>query len=267
MTLHTVVHPQLLLLQNNLLGAELIGLLREVPQLLLLLDQGSLVRYPLLLYLHLLVLHLIDLLAEIALFGLHRARVFIFSVLGEFRPLLIQVVYNVLLLVDPDVSLLDIIFELLDLLFLVIEFPIQVIKLLLEQLVLILGVKVVDPDSRDFIVDAFDFHFFVGDVFIGVSGLFDQVRGALLDGFLLGGMIHDVTPQRFGLCVQLHNALLEDLHLLIHVRLLQVHPRALIVSGSKRRLQHHILLLETLLFVFDLIFALSEEVLLSLALV
>ena len=79
-------------------------------------------------------------------------------------------------------------------------------------------------------------------------------------------MVHDVVTDRLGLGVQLHDGLLEDLHLLVNVRLLHVHARGLLLSRLERGLQHYVLLLETLLVGLDFVFPLLEELLLTLAL-
>lgn len=78
-----------------------------------------------------------------------------------------------LLLGDLDVPLLDVSLEALHFLFLFLELVDQVVQFLLQELVLGLGVEVVNSDSGDLVGDVFDLYFFLGDVIVGVLGLLD----------------------------------------------------------------------------------------------
>ena len=60
-------------------------------------------------------------------------------------------------------------------------------------------------------------------------------------------MVDNIVSDGFGLGVELHDGLLEDVLLVEHVLLLGVHPRALSLSLRQRILKHDLLLIQSLL--------------------
>ena len=78
-------------------------------------------------------------------------------------------------------------------------------------------------------------------------------------------MIDYIITDPLSLCVQLHDRLLKNLHLLVDIHLFNIHALRLLLSGLERGLQHNVLLLQALLIGFDLIASLLVELLLRLA--
>ena len=172
----------------------------------MLLNQLSLIRDPLLLDLSDLILHVIDLLLNVVLLSLEWASILIFAVLLlELIELPVKSVDLVLLLRDSDVSLLDVTLEFLDLTLFLLELVDKVVKLLLEELVLRLGVQVIDANTRDLISDVFNFDFLLRDLVISNLGLLDEVGTRFLNGLLLRSVVDDVVTDGLCLGVQLHN--------------------------------------------------------------
>lgn len=231
------------------------------------LNQLGLIGDPLLLNLSDLILHVIDLLLNVVLLSLEWTGILILTVLLlELIELPVKSVDLVLLLRDCDVSLLDITLEFLDLTLFLLELVDEVVKLLLEELVLRLGVQVINADTRDLISDVFNFDFLLRDLVVSNLGLLDEVGARFLNSLLLRGVVDDVVTD--GLCfgVQLHNGFFKDLHLLVNVCLLNIHTLGLLLSRLERSLKHDILFLQAFLVSFDFISALLKEILLGLAL-
>jgi hypothetical protein len=65
--------------------------------------------------------------------------------------------------------------------------------------------------------------------------------------------------------VQVHNRLLEDRHLVVHVGPFGVHPRRLGLRLAKRRFQHRVLLKKSVPFSEDLLHLLLQDFVLSLS--
>ena len=186
---------------------------------------------PLLLNLSDLIFHVIDLLLNIVLLCLEWAGILIFSVLLlELIELPVKSVDLVLLLRDCDVSLLYVSLEFLDFTLFLLELVDKIVKLLLEELVLRLGVQVINADTGDLISDVFDFDFFLRDLIVCNLGLLDEIGARFLDGLLLRGVVDDVITDRFCLSMQLHDGLFKDLHLLVNVCLLNIHALRLLLS-------------------------------------
>lgn len=149
------------------------------------LNKVGLVRDPLLLHLGDFVLELLCLLQDVVLLSFHWSRVLVDTSVLEECPLSVELIDLELLFVNPVVPLLDVLLELLYVDFFLFELGNQVFKLFLEQLVLLLAVEIVDPDSRYLIREVLNLDFLLGDVLIGNLGLLEQVSRALLDGLLL----------------------------------------------------------------------------------
>lgn len=214
-----------------------------------------------------LILHVIDLLLNVVLLGLKWTGILILTVLLlELIELPVKSVDLVLLLGDSDVSLLDVTLEFLDLTLFLLELVDKVVKLLLEELVLRLGVEVIDADTRDLISDVFDFDFLLRDLVVCNLCLLDEVGARFLNGLLLRSVIDDVVTDGLCLGVQLHNGFFKDLHLLVNVSLLNIHALGLLLSRLERSLKHNILFLKAFLVSLDFISALLKEILLGLAL-
>ena len=80
-------------------------------------------------------------------------------------------------------------------------------------------------------------------------------------------MRDDVVSDGFGLGVELHDGLLEDVLLVKHVLLLGVHPRALSLGLRQRILEHDLLFVKSLLLGHVLSHTLLQEFALLLVLV
>lgn len=231
------------------------------------LDEFGLVGDPLLLHLGDVLLHFVDLLLDVILFCLEGACILVLAVLLlKLIELPVEAVDLVLLLGDLDVLLLDLALELLHVTFLVLKLVDQVLELLLQQIVLGVGVEVINADTRDLVCDVLDLDLLLGDSLVGDFGLLDEVGARFLDSLLLGGVVDDVVSDGLGLGVQLHHALLKDSHLLLHIGALHIHAGALLFGRLQGGLEHNILLLKSLLVRLDFVSACFQEVLLALAL-
>ena len=115
MAQNLTVKTQLFLLKDGLLGSQLFRVRRDLHVLSLLLDEVSLVGNPLLLDLHDFFFKFLGLLEDVVLLGFHGSRVFIDTCIFQQGPSSVELVHLELLLVNPIVTLLDVLLELLDL--------------------------------------------------------------------------------------------------------------------------------------------------------
>ena len=99
----------------------------------------------------------------------------------------------------------------------------QVVKLLLENLVLRSRVEVIETNTRDLISVVLDLDLFLGDVLVCHLCLLEEIGRGLLDRLLLTGVGDDIIPDSLGLGMQLHDTLVKDVVLRLHIGLLLVH--------------------------------------------
>lgn len=64
-------------------------------------------------------------------------------------------------------------------------------------------------------------------------------------------MVDDIISDLLGLGVERHDGLLKNIHFLLNVGFLSVHPGGFRLCTLDRGLEHHELLVESLSFIFD----------------
>ena len=150
----------------------------------------------------------------------------VLAIFAQLCKLSIQAINCQLALLDFKVLSFDILLLTQNFEFFFLKFSDQVCELLFKQIVLRLSVQVVDLNSGDFVGYAFDLNFLPTNLLESHFGLLQKVGTALLDSFLLTGVVYYIVADVFGLCVQLHNRLLKDLHFFFHVSSFLVHADA-----------------------------------------
>ena len=219
------IYSDFLLVEDRLLGAEVIILAVDFVLLFLALDELDLVGDPVLLDVGCLVVDLLDLLLDVVAVVLDRADELVTTISTTLQvgTLTVQTIDLQSFLLDSQQAGLDRLLDLLHVSLLLLELPDEVIELLLENTVLGGGVEVVKSDTRDLVGVVLDLDLLLGDVLVSDLGLFQQVGRGLLNSLLLGGVGDDIVPNSLGLGVQLHDALVEDVVLGLHVGLFLVH--------------------------------------------
>ena len=219
------IYSDFLLVEDRLLGAEVIILAVDFVLLFLALDELDLVGDPVLLDVGCLVVDLLDLLLDVVAVVLDRADELVTTISTTLQvgTLTVQTIDLQSFLLDSQQAGLDRLLDLLHVSLLLLELTDEVIELLLENTVLGGGVEVVKSDTRDLVGVVLDLDLLLGDVLVSDLGLFQQVGRGLLNSLLLGGVGDDIVPNSLGLGVQLHDALVEDIVLGLHVGLFLVH--------------------------------------------
>jgi len=170
------VETQFLLLKHSFISVKLVTLALNLAQRLLLFDQLNLILDPLLLHLYGVVCALHNLLLEPLLLVLKRSVVFIaISILVQVRILSVEAVNTVLLLRDLDMAALDLNLFLSDVALFLLEFGDELVELFLKKFVLTLCVQIIDLDSGDFVSNIFNLDFFLGNLFVDILCLLNQV--------------------------------------------------------------------------------------------
>ena len=226
MALNFGIDPDLLLVKDGLLGAEVVTFAVNLALLLLALDQLDLVRDPVFLHVGGLFIDLLNLLLDIVAMVLSRANELILLAIAtvlEGGALTIQTIDFKGLLLDSQQAVLDVLLDLSHIILLLLELSNEVVKLLLKHLVLSLSVEVIKTHTRDLIGVVLDLNLLLADGLIGDLGLLEQVSRALLDSLLLTGVRDDVVTDGLGLSVKLHDALVENVVLGAHVRHFLLH--------------------------------------------
>ena len=161
--LNFVVDTKFLLVQDRLLIQEIIVLSIDVLLCLLLLDQVNLVLNPLLLNLSGVLLDFFNLLLEVVDLILKWSLILvsIATTTTKLSLLTVQMIDLQSLLLDLNVSLLDILLDLGYSLLLILELSDKIIKLLLKDLVLGLGVQIIELDTRDFVSIVLNLNFLI----------------------------------------------------------------------------------------------------------
>ena len=219
------IYSDFLLVEDRLLGAEVIILAVDFVLLFLALDELDLVGDPVLLDVGCLVVDLLDLLLDVVAVVLDRADELVTTISTTLQvgTLTVQTIDLQSFLLDSQQAGLDRLLDLLHVSLLLLELTDEVIELLLENTVLGGGVEVIKSDTRDFVGVVLDLDLLLGDVLVSDLGLFQQVGRGLLNSLLLGGVGDDIVPNSLGLGVQLHDAFVEDIVLGLHVGLFLVH--------------------------------------------
>jgi len=113
--------------------------------------------------------------AQLVLEGASILVVFAAVLLFEVSQFSVELVDLELLLGDVDLVLLLELLLLLNFLLFGSTFSLKFLKLVLKEVVLLLGVKIVNFNTRDFIVKIFNLNFFLGDILVLVLSLLEQV--------------------------------------------------------------------------------------------
>ena len=224
MALNLRVNSNFLLVKDGFLSSQIVVLAIDLVLLLLALDKLDLVGNPVLLNVGCVIVDFLNLLLDVVtvVFDGSNELITITTALkvGTFT---VQTIDLKGLLLDVQQSALDLLLNILDISLLRLQLINQVVKLLLENLVLRSGVEVIETDTRDLISVVLDLDLFLGDVLVCHLCLLEEIGRGLLDRLLLTGVGDDIIPDSLGLGMQLHDTLVKDVVLRLHVGLLLVH--------------------------------------------
>ena len=218
------IDSNFLLVKDGFLSSQIVVLAIDLVLLLLALDKLDLVGDPVLLNVSCVIINFLDLLLDVVtvVFDGSDELITITTTL-KVSTLTVQTIDLKGLLLDVQQSALDLLLNILDISLLRLQLIDQVVKLFLENLVLRSGVEVIETDTRDLISVVLDLDLFLGDVLVCHLCLLEEIGRGLLDRLLLTGVGDDIIPDSLGLGMQLHDTLVKDVVLRLHVGLLLVH--------------------------------------------
>ena len=218
------VDSNFLLVKDGFLSSQIVVLAINLALLLLALDKLDLVGDPVLLNVGCVIIDFLDLLLDVVtvVFDGSNELITITTAL-KVGTLTVQTIDLKGLLLDVQQSALDLLLNILDISLLRLQLIDQVVKLLLENLVLRSRVEVIETYTRDLISVVLDLDLFLGDVLVRHLCLLEEIGRGFLDGLLLTGVGDDIIPDSLGLGMQLHDTLVKDVVLRLHIGLLLVH--------------------------------------------
>lgn len=248
----TVVQTEFLRLKNGSLGLDLVALSGGLHLIGLFIDEFGLVLNPKLLDVDDLYLEFISLFLHVAQLVLKRTSVLIVlaSFASEIGKFSVELINLKLLLSDINLVSLFGLFLIFDLLLFGGTLLLKLIELTLEEVILLLGVQVIDLDTRDLIVKVLNLNFLLGDVLVLVLCLLKEVSRTLLNGFLLTGVVDDVITDSFSLTMEHHDRLGKDSLFTLYFFLSKGEVLHLGVSVVERALEKDKLFVKPLLLGF-----------------
>ena len=218
------VDSNFLLVKDGFLSSQIVVLAINLALLLLALDKLDLVSDPVLLNVGCVIIDFLDLLLDVVTVVFDGSNELItISTALKVGTLTVQTIDLKCLLLDVQQSSLDLLLNILDISLLRLQLIDQIVKLLLENLVLSGRVEVIETYTRDLISVVLDLDLFLGDVLVRHLCLLEEIGRGLFDRFLLTGVGDDIIPDSLGLGMQLHDTLVKDVVLRLHVGLLLVH--------------------------------------------
>ena len=218
------VDSNFLLVKDGFLSSQIVVLAIDLVLLLLALDELDLVGDPVLLNVGCVVVDFLNLLLDVITVVFDGSDELItISTALKVSTLTVQTIDLKGLLLDVQQSALDLLLNILDISLLRLQLIDKVVKLLLENLVLRGRVEVIETDTRDLISVVLDLDLFLGDVLVCHLSLLEEIGRGLLDRLLLTGVGDDIIPDSLSLGMQLHDTLVKDVVLRLHIGLLLVH--------------------------------------------
>ena len=262
------VDSNFLLVKDGFLSSQIVVLAIDLVLLLLTLDKLDLVGNPVLLNVGCVIVDFLNLLLDVVTVVFDGSDELItISTALKVGTLTVQTIDLKGLLLDVQQSALDLLLNILDISLLRLQLINQIVKLLLQHLVLRGRVEVIKTYTRDLISVVLDLDLFLGDVLVCHLCLLEEIGRGLLDRLLLTGVGDDIIPDSLGLGMQLHDTLVKDVVLRLHIGLFLVHASRLKLRLLQRVLEHDFLLVELLFLSLELLHPCRQEFDLLLALV
>ena len=224
MVLDLRVDSNFLLVKDGFLSSQIVVLAIDLVLLLLTLDKLDLVGDPVLLNVGCVIVDFLNLLLDVITVVFDGSdKLITISTALKVGTLTVQTIDLKGLLLDVQQSALDLLLNILDISLLRLQLIDQVVKLLLEHLILRGRIEVIKTYTRDLISVVLDFDLFLGDVLVCHLCLLEEIGRGLLDRLLLTGVANDIIPDSLGLGMQLHDTLVKDVVLRLHIGLFLVH--------------------------------------------